>query len=90
MDRTALFAIASQFFELLGYPDHWLIDVAGLALERGERAFAVECLRRFEEERAFYGTEAAVLGSLWRALELDVPAPAEAEEEIGDLVEGDD
>ena len=39
-DRTALFAIASQFFELLGYPDHWLIDVAGLALERGERAFA--------------------------------------------------
>gem|GEM_PF-4883721 len=74
-DRTALFAVASQFFELLDCPDHWLLDVAGIALERGERAFAVECLRRFAEgRRAVSDAEAAVLSSLWRALEMDAPA----------------
>ena len=90
MDRTALFAIASQFFELLGYPDHWLIDVAGLALERGERAFAVECLRRFEEGRAFYGTEAAVLSWLSWVLDQPLTLADETDEAIEELVEGDD
>ena len=89
-DAAELFAVAAEYFRKSGYLDAWLLDVASESLVRGDVTLARACLATFEKHRTLYGLEAEIVSSLWRVLESDAPALAEAEEEIEDLVEGDD
>jgi hypothetical protein len=69
-----LFFLAQEHFRGCGYPDAWLISVAGDAWSRGDQRLTRECLSAFEQSRVLYGLEADILNSLWSLFE----APAEA------------
>ena len=58
---TRLFFLAYEHFRGCGYPDAWLVSVAGDAYSRGDQRLARECLSAFEQTRVFYGLELVAL-----------------------------
>ena len=79
---------ASHHFQALGYPDWWLVGIAGDAVGRQDWGLVQLCLELFERRRVFYGLEACILSSLWTALPTVAVEPCD--EDVQELIEEGD
>jgi hypothetical protein len=79
------FHLASHHFQALGYPDWWVLAVAGDSVGRQDWGLARTCLELFERRRIFCSLEACILSSLWTALPTLAVEPSD--EDVSELIE---
>ena len=83
-----LFHLAAHHFQALGYPDAWLLAVAGDSVGRQDWGLVRSCLELFERRRVFCMLEASILSSLWTALPTLAEEPSD--EDVHELIEEGD